>query len=370
MIALNTPHLEGNEKKYLLDVIESKWLARGPYNEKFEKAFSSFCGVKYGLSVTSGTVAVQVLLMAAGMQGKKVAVPAYTCMSVAQAVVHSGAIPVFVDVEFDTFGIRLESLEAMYKKYKFSAVLLNHMYGFIAKETFAIKDWCERNKVMLLEDASEAHGATKGSRIAGSIGEAAAFSMRSEKMIGVGEGGMVVTDNEEIYNRAYYFINDSRPSNSVRYWTTGQGYNFFMPNALGAIGLAQVEQIDTIIRKKRKVASLYRKAFSGKRLLYLSPMQDDEDDSGPVYWLNVALMTIDNGIIREDLISMMHDKGVEMRPGFYPLNKLPAYTFYPSDKTPTAWSLGERALAFPSNVYMDKSSVDTVMEIYDEVMGI
>lgn len=365
MISLNTPFLRGNEKKYLSEVIDSNWLARGTFNEQFEDKFSKFCGTIYGLSVTSGTVAVQVLLMAAGMRDEKVAVPAYTCMSVAQATVHSGAIPVFVDVEPQTFGIDFQSLKRMYEKEPFKAVLLNHLYGYIARDTFIIKDWCEKNGVLLLEDASEAHGAELNGERAGSIGEGAAFSMRSEKMIGVGEGGMVVTGSKDLWDKAYYFINDARPSNKIRYWTTDRGWNFFMPNALAAIGLAQVEQIDEIIQRKRTIGKLYMEQFE-KRGNYLSPM-NILPDSDPVYWLNVALLA-DKTIIREDFITALYDKGIESRPGFYPLNLLPAYRNFPTDETPVAWLVGRQAVAFPSNVFMTSEDINYVFSVADTLI--
>lgn len=364
-LSLNLPYLHGNEKKYLNDVIDSGWLARGKYNEMFESEFAKFCNVSHGLSVTSGTVAVQVLLMAAGMQGKKVAVPAYTCMSVAQAVVHSGAIPVFVDIEMDTLGMDFSSVVRMYYLEKFDAILINHLYGYIARDTMRLIKWCKENNVMVLEDASEAHGAENAHGIAGSFGEGAAFSCRSEKMIGVGEGGIVVTKNPEIYKKAYYWINDARPSNKVRYYTTGEGWNLFMPNALAAIGLAQVEQLPLILEKKRAIGEAYQKEF--KKYSYLTPQRAGRGDK-PVYWLNVALLNEDVPIIREDLLTMMEDRGIEMRPGFYPLNTLPSYRKYPTDDTPNSWLVGKRLVAFPSATDMDISQIPLVFQNLEELL--
>lgn len=362
---LNKPYLHGNEKKYLNDVIDSSWLARGPYNKKFESEFAKFCGVEHAISVTSGTVAVQVLLTAAGLRDKKIAVPAYTCMSVAQAVVHVPCTPVFVDIELDTLGIDFNSLLEAYKVYQFDAVLINHLYGYIARDTEKIKDWCKKNDILLLEDASEAHGAESKLGIAGSIGDGAAFSCRSEKMIGVGEGGIVVSKNKEIIDRAYYWINDARPSDAVRYYTTSDGWNFFMPNALGAIGLAQVEQLPEILKRKRALGERYLEYFKDRP--YLIHMKSSRGDK-PVYWLNTAILRDDITLIREDLLAMMKEKGVEMRPGFYPLNTLPAYRTCPTVPTPNSKLVGQRLVAFPSATELPLESLDEIFKIFDSIL--
>jgi perosamine synthetase len=363
---LNTPYLHGNEKKYLCDVIDSGWLSRGEYNKRFETEFAKFCGVKYALSVTSGTVAVQVLLMGAGLRNKKVAIPAYTCMSVAQAVVHAPCIPIFIDIELDSLGIDFNSLIRMYKKEKFNAVLLNHLYGYIARDTEKIKKWCKENKVMLLEDASEAHGAESKLGIVGSLGRGAAFSCRSEKMIGVGEGGIIVTNDKELYDQAYYFINDARPSEKVRYYTTTDGWNFFMPNALGAIGLAQVEQLPIILQKKRILGEEYLKYFKDKKRPLHSLKQQKGDN--PVFWLNVAILGDSISLIREDLLQIMADRGIEMRPGFYPLNTLPSYRKYPTDSTPNADKVGRRLVAFPSATDLELKHLTEIFNTFDSII--
>jgi perosamine synthetase len=254
----------------------------------------------------------------------------------------------------------------MYHSEKFDAILINHLYGYIARDTMKLIEWCKENKVIVLEDASEAHGAENAYGVAGSFGEGSAFSCRSEKMIGVGEGGIVMTNNKIIHDNAYYWINDARPSNKVRYYTTGEGWNLFMPNALGAIGLAQVEQLPLILEKKRAIGEAYQKEF--KKYSYLSPQRAKKGDK-PVYWLNVALLDKDIPIIREDLLTMMEDSGIEMRPGFYPLNVLPSYRKYPTDKTPNAWYVGKHLIAFPSATEMDINQIPLVFQSLKELLA-
>ena len=270
-----------------------------------------------------------------------------------------------MDIEPDTLGMDIESVKRMYTQERFAAVLLNHLYGFIARDTQKIQEFCKEKHIQLLEDASEAHGAENSQGIAGSFGRGAAFSMRSEKMMGVGEGGMVITNDKTLWDQAYYWINDARPSNSIRYYTTGEGWNFFMPNALGAIGLAQVEQLPEILKRKRAIGRWYEGFF--QRHPQLHPQKRSLGDQ-PVYWLNVAVMDDSMPIIREDLLVWMKEQGIEMRPGFYPLHVLPSYRKYPSDQTPVSQRVGQRLLAFPSATDLGEDSLTYIEQCWNTII--
>lgn len=364
-VLLNVPYLAGNEKKYLIDVIDSTWLARGKYVKAFETAFAErIVGVKYGVAVTSGTVAVHIALRAVGLcsdclDGRvpKVAVPAYTCMSVPAAVKHANAEPVFIEVESETYAMDIESVKRMYEKTKFEGLILVHNYGFIARDTQDIVKFCKENNVIVIEDASEAHGLEYKGKKAGQFGDIAAFSCRSEKMIGVGEGGVVVTNNRMYAEKAYYWVNDARPSEKLRYYVTDVGWNFHMPNAIGAIGLAQVESFPDILERKRKIGEWYENAFAGFVEMELMIPMKKMDGSNPVYWLNCFMLTDAFPISRDDLMTLLEERGFETRPGFYTLNELPPYVQSEQDQCPTSKNIFKRMIAFPSNVYMEPDDV-------------
>lgn len=376
MIALNVPYLQGNEKKYLIDVIESGWLARGKYTEAFEQAFcAKISHTKYGVAVTSGTVAVHVALRSVGLfadeygqEAPKVAVPSYTCMSVPAGIRHAGCAPIFIEVESETFGMDIESVERMYKKTHFVGLVLVHNYGFMARDTIKIVEFCKKNRIKLIEDASEAHGAELNGKRAGEFGDVAAFSVRSEKMIGVGEGGIVVTNSKEYHDNAYYWVNDARPSNKIRYYVTAAGWNFHMANALGAIGLAQVEQFDEIVRRKRQVGEWYASKIDTLEG-YLRPMKKAKG-SKAVYWLNVFYVDETKGLNRDDLMTVLESKGIETRPGFYPLHLLPPYRKDEADKCVMTQIIGRDVIALPSNPYMTEADVDGILtEIIKVIYG-
>lgn len=379
-IRLNEPYLKGNEVKYLSDVITSGWLARGPFTKKFEEAFcEKIAKVKYGVAVTSGTVAVHVALRGLNVHGDyangkgerpRVALPAYTCMSVPAAVKHANCEPVFIDVEPETWGMDYEKFVQQAEKTHFGAVIIVHSYGHIAKDTEKIVAYCREHGIKVLEDASEAHGAELNGKVAGQFGDVAAFSCRSEKMIGVGEGGIVVSNDKEIIDRAYYWVNDARPSEKIRYYVTDIGWNFHMPNAIGAIGLAQVEQFDTIVQLKRQVGQWYKAHFKEfVEMGLLSPIRVLKG-ANPVYWLNVYVMSELITVGRDDLMALLEERGFETRPAFYPLQKLPPYVHSEATDCSITDLIYERGIAFPSNPFMTEDMVISLKAVLKDVCRI
>lgn len=328
------------------------------------------------MACTSGTAVVHVALLSVGLRGTKektpkVAIPDYTCQNVASSVVYAGCEPVFIDVEMQTLGMSIESLKSVEKKVKLDGVLVAHSYGFIAKDIDEIRKFCNERKIPLIEDASEAHGAVFNGRVAGQFGDVAAFSVRSEKMIGVGEGGVVTTNDPEIAEKVFYWINDGRVSEKVRYWVTAPGFNFHMGNVAGAIGLAQVEQFETIKKKKQEIGRLYNALF--KPITdqgYLIPMRK-LNGSQPVYWLNCFMLGFGIHIAKEDLIRILDERGIECRPAFYRMSMLPPYeNGYLRTSGENSSYVSKELIAFPSNVYMEKEDIERVLKEFKEVCGI
>jgi len=221
--------------------------------------------------------------------------------------------------------------------------------------------------MVLIEDCCEAHGATIGNITVGTFGDIAVYSMRSEKMIGIGEGGMVSTSDEEIYNEVCFLADDRRPADGIRFWARGDGYNFNMCEIQGAVGLAQVEQFDEILKRKIHIGKKYMRFFKNNPYFHLIKPMEKAESSEPVYWLNALGYKL-GFPSRDDVIRIMIEHGNEMRPAFYPANRLPAFQKSEATGNNTADSLFREILVFPSNVYMTDLEIEKVCRNFVEVL--
>ena len=240
MISVCEPFLKGNEKRYILDCINSNWISSsGKYIKKFEEAFSSYCGVKYGITVINGTSALHLALAALGVQpGDEVIMPSFTIISTAFAVIYCGGNPVFVDSEPDTWNINAEKIEEKITK-KTKVIMPVHIYGHPCDMQKIIKI-ARRYNLFVVEDAAEAHGAEYNGKKMGEIGDAGCFSFYGNKIITCGEGGMVVTNSKKIANVCRRLKNLSFLQ-SKRFLHRKIGFNYRMTNLQAALGFAQFE---------------------------------------------------------------------------------------------------------------------------------
>jgi len=211
---LNEPYLKGDEEKYVLDVLRSGWLSvKGKHTKIFERKFAELVGVSHALAVQSGTAALHTSLLALGVkEGDRVVIPNYTCSASVTTPLQCNATPVILDVENETFGLNAGGLEKYIKKEgKPKAVMVVDVYGFPARDKEKIIDICKKEDIYLIEDCCEAHGAKYKGKTLGSFGDIAAFSTRSEKMMGVGEGGLIATDDDELIENAFYWAARASP---------------------------------------------------------------------------------------------------------------------------------------------------------------
>ena len=330
---LNLPSITKKEKKYVNDVIKKGWLsAEGEHTKIFEKKISNFLKLKYGFAVQSGTAALHTALKALNVgYGDKVIIPNYTCLSNLSAVTQCGAIPIIVEVERDTLGLDYNLLLKAIKMYKPKVVQLVHVYGFFAKDSFKIRTLCKKNNIRLLEDNSEALGAKVNGLSTGSIGDISISSLRSEKMIGVGEGGFIGTNKINLFNKAYLYAarnakyRSSKDPYWKKYYAQGEGYNYRLPHLLGAFGRGQIENFkNKMLDKKILVGKLYRKIFKDKRYSFVQKIMDN---TKPVYWLNGIYIHNSNLKKTIKIGNELMKLGIEVRSGFWPLNKQSGFKF-------------------------------------------
>ena len=355
--SLNLPSLSNLEKKYVLDVIRTGWLSsNGTHTQIFQKKFSKLINRKYSLAVQNGTAALHLALKSLNCKpNDKVIIPNYTCVSNISSVAQCNAIPIIVEVEKETLGLDYNLVKKAIIKYKPKILQLVHVYGHPAKDTVKIIKLCKTKGVKVIEDASEALGATLNKKKIGSFGEISVFSIRSEKMIGVGEGGMISTNDNKIYQKISLLASRNAPYRKKKYpyWKKyfhlGEGYNYLLPHLLGAVGRAQIERFskDMLIRKKN-VGNFYKKIFRSKDYFLT---QKTIKNSSPVFWLNSLFF---KNLSKNEVIKLAHlleKKGIEIRSGFWPMSELKGFkSIYIKDKEKVSKELFEKTLVLPSNV--------------------
>lgn len=351
-IPVYQPDLGGNEKKYVMECLDSTWISsKGRFISEFEESFARFCGVRHATSVCNGTVAVHLTLLALGVgPGDEVIVPSLTYVASVNAVGYVGATPVFVDslpgtLQMDPDDVR-RKISARTK-----AVMAVHLYGHPC-DMDGLRDAIEGREIHLVEDCAEAIGTRYRDQHVGTFGEIAAFSFFGNKTITTGEGGMVVTDNTELFNLAKRFKGQGLAANA-EYWHDLIGYNYRMTNICAALGLAQMERIESILERKRAVSVRYKDGLKGLPLTLHSAV-------GPVdhsYWMITVLL--DEPGLRDDLRAALSKAGIETRPVFPLVHTMPMYR-KENLRLPNAERISHAGLNLPSYPDLSTEQIDYV----------
>ncbi len=359
-IPVYEPVLGGNEKKYVMDCMDSGWISSlGKYVTEFEKGFSSYCGRKFGVSVANGTVALHLALLALGIKkSDEVIVPDMTFVATANAVSYVGAKPVAVDSEMETWNIDTSKIEEKITK-KTKAIIPVHLFGHPC-DMDPIIDIAKDHSLFVVEDAAEAHGAEYKGKKVGGFGSISCFSFYGNKTITTGEGGMCLTDDEKLAEEMS-FLKDHGMSKEKRYWHSKVGFNMRMTNIQAAIGLAQLEQIDKFIDRKRKNSELYNSLLKGVDGITLPP---EMPWAKSTYWMYSVLVQDAYGRSRDQLMSKLKENKIDSRPFFYPMHQLPMYK---SERSfPVADELSARGISLPSSPSLTKDDVERVCKAISE----
>jgi perosamine synthetase len=341
-IPVYQPDLSGNELQYTTDCITSSWISSlGKYVDQFEAAFAQFCGTKYAISVANGTVALHLALVACDIgPGDEVIIPTLTFVATANAVKYTGATPVFVDSEPQTWTIDPKLIEAKITP-RTKAIMPVHLYGHPANmdEILAL---AAKYKLTVIEDAAEAHGAQYRNCLVGNIGDVGCFSFYGNKIITTGEGGMLTTNNGDLAQKIR-LLKDHGMSKEKRYWHPVIGYNYRMTNIEAAIGLAQLERIQSTLARKREVGQLYNNGLKDCPNVVTHP---EAEWAKNVYWMYSILLTDQANCDRDGLMAALREQGIDSRPFFYPIHQMPPY----KEETPypVADDLSRRGINLPS----------------------
>jgi len=357
-IAVTNPLFDDEEIELVSECIISGWVSSGgPFVKKFEQLMADYCNVKYAVSCSSATAGLHLSLMAANIgPGDEVIVPSLTFIATANAVTYTGAKPVFVDSEIETWNIDPGRIkEAITKRTK--AIIPVHLYGHPA-DMDLINDIADDYNLLVIEDAAEAQGAIYKDRIVGSLSHIAIFSFFGNKVITTGEGGMIVTNNEEIAEKCR-ILRDHGMSPDKRYWHEVIGYNYRMTNMQAALGVAQMGKIEKIISRKKEIAEEYKKHFQDIPGITL-PANMEWAQS--VYWLYTIL--IDNKITGckvEKLMSALKAQGIDSRPVFPPVHTQPVYK---NDRSlPVSEKISSIGISLPSASEIRDEDIKKVCDV-------
>jgi perosamine synthetase len=358
------PLLAGNELQYVSDAVSTGWISSsGKYIESFEKAFASYCGARYGVAVCNGTVALHLMLVAAGIgKGDEVVIPSFTMAASAFAVCYTGALPVFVDADKDTWNIDTARIEEKITK-KTKAIMPVHVFGNPCNVS-VIKKIAQKYNLLVLDDAAEAHGAEYNGVKTGMLADMTSFSFFANKNITTGEGGMVVTDNKEHYNQLRYFKNVCFPLDAPRiYQHSDIGFNYRMSNLHAALGLAQTEKADYYRDLRIKNASLYKKHLAGIKGIQF---QKDEPNGLHVHWMNTILINPEVfGKTKERVIEHLKSNGIETRLLFTGMHKQVSLKKYGCDCSgnyPVCEELTKNGFYLPSGSNLTEEEIEFICQ--------
>lgn len=354
-IPVYQPSLNGNEKKYVNECLDSTWISsKGKFLSQFEESFASYISIKHATAVCNGTVAIHLALIALGIgPDDEVIVPTLTYIASVNSIAYTGATPVFVDSLQSTWQLDTEDVKRKITS-KTKAIMAVHLYGH-ACNMDALQTICKENNLFLIEDCAEAIGSTYKGKHVGTFGDISTFSFFGNKTITTGEGGMVVTNDETLMDRAVHFKGQGLAKHR-QYWHDVIGYNYRMTNICAAIGLAQLEQIDTFIAQKRQVAQWYKEKLTNPNVQF----HNQDKDVYHSYWMCSIL--VNDPSKRDALRDALAQEGIETRPLFYPVHTMPMYSLK-FQKYPIAENLGWRGLNLPSYPALTESQIDSICAI-------
>ena len=321
-IPISGPSITQKEIDYVTDAVTNAWYANANvYHQRFEKAFAAYIGRKHAMSLPSCTAGIHLALMALGVgPGDEVVVPEATWIASAAPVSYVGATPVFADIDEATWCLDPASFEKAITS-RTKAVIPVDLYGNVA-DYDAIADVARRHGIAVIEDAAEAVGGEYKGKSAGSFGVAGVFSFHGSKILTTGEGGMLVTDDSHLHQRAMILRDHGRTPGDTMFFNREIGWKYKMSAMQAALGLAQLERLDELVARKREIFRWYQDALRGVDGIRLNV---EPRDSKSIFWMVTVIFDPSLGVTKEKAMSDLAAEGIDTRPFFHPLSSLPAY---------------------------------------------
>ncbi len=357
-IPYGKPSISSLEVEYVNDALLNGWGANSiNYIRKFELAFRNYLGSSYSLSTSSCTGALHLALAALGIkEGDEVIVPDATWIASVTPILFMGAKPVLVDVLEDSWCIDPQKVrEAITPKTK--AIIVVHLYGNLV-EMDEIMQIAHEHNLKVIEDSAESLGSEYKGKKAGSIGDFGVFSFHSVKTCSTGEGGMLVTNNEELFNEAVILGDHGRdPKIGKTFWMDRVGYKYRMSNLQAAMGLAQIKRADEFVKKRREIFNWYKELFSNIEGISFNPEQDYTKNS---YWMPTIIFNQTLNVNRDELLRFLNDYNISARPFFYPVSSLKMFEDKKSNVV--SYSVSGRGINLPSYYDLTKEDAEYVSD--------
>jgi perosamine synthetase len=359
-IPVNEPLLNGNEKRNLIECIDSGWISsEGPFIKEFEEKFAARMGRKHGIAVSNGSVAIDAVIEALGIgEGDEVIMPTFTIISCVAQIVRNGGVPVLIDSDPDTWNMDINQIESSITP-RTKAIMIVHIYG-LPVDVDPVLDIAKRHGLKVIEDAAEMHGQDYKGRPCGSFGDISTFSFYPNKHITTGEGGMILTDDDELAENCRMLRNLCFQA-SKRFVHDQLGWNFRMTNLQAAIGLAQLERLDEFVIRKRNMGALYNSLLSDIKELRL-PIKETVYANN-IYWVYGVLLNENCGYDAQTIMDKLNKEGVGTRPFFYPMHRQPVLlnkNIIKPQSLPVSEGLYKQGFYIPSGMALSTEQIHTV----------
>ncbi len=367
-VPVNEPLLDGNERAYLNECIDSGWISsEGPFVKEFEQQMAERMQRKYAIAVCNGSVALEAAIAALNIgKGDEVIMPTFTIISCATAVVRAGAVPVLVDSDPLTWNMNIDDVAAKITS-RTRAIMVVHIYGLPVnmKPLIAL---AEKHKLAIIEDAAEMHGQTYRGKPCGSFGDISTFSFYPNKHITTGEGGMLLTDDKKIAERCRSLRNLCFLP-SQRFLHQELGWNFRMSNMQAALGVAQLERLDEFIRRKREMGKYYQEALQDIPGLQLPVAKTDYADN--IYWVFGIVLDDEIPFDARDVMARLRDEKIGSRPFFWPMHEQPVFqemNLFTGQQFPVAERIARRGFYIPSGLAITEEQMSRVVTVLRKIL--
>jgi perosamine synthetase len=368
-IPVNEPVIGELERKLLMECIDSGWISsEGPFIKCFEETFSSRVNRKFGIAVSSGTAALEVAVAALKIGvGDEVIMPTFTIISCPLAVVRCGAIPILIDSDPITWNMDVEQIEAKISP-KTRAIMVVHIYG-LPVNMEPILELAERYGLYVIEDAAEMHGQTWKGKPCGSFGDISVFSFYPNKHVTTGEGGMLVTNDYALAERCRSLRNLCFLPGR-RFVHEELGWNYRMTSMQAALGLAQLQQLDNFVIRKRRMGAFYRELLNGTPGLSFAPERSKDSES--IYWVYGLILRDELQFEADEVTARLENLGIATRPFFWPIHEQPVFQrrgWFKDESYPAAERMARRGFYIPSGLGITEMQQIEVVNALKEVMN-
>jgi perosamine synthetase len=369
MIPVNEPLLDGNEKRYLAECIDTGWISsEGPFVERLEKEMAAAVGRRHGIAVCNGSAALEAAVAALALEpGDQIVMPAFTIISCAAAIVRCGLLPVLVDSDPVTWNMDPEALKSRLEaeigkgNRRIKAIMPVHIYG-VPVDMDPVLELAERYGLKVIEDAAQMHGQSYRGRPCGSFGDLSTFSFYPNKHVTTGEGGMVLTDDDQLAERCRSLRNLCF-QNRQRFVHEELGYNFRMSNLQAAVGVAQLERLQEFVARKRRMGRKYLELLADLPGVELMPEQTEYADN--IFWVLGLVLKDELPLDAAEAMRRLGTKGIGTRPFFWPMHEQPVFRkmgLFEGERYPVAERLARRGFYLPSGMALGEPEIIEVAE--------